>query len=424
MPVRNAAFRLLIQRLQNGTFIATMLSHNDKDNYSNSSASSSSSSSSSSDSFSFARRSPSDGGGTAGDPTGALCYVVAVVLLYGCSIILMIGSQIRKNHNDKGLSKYMKDVDRVHRLERRREKAKARLAIVGGLKRLRRPQFLQHLPPCPSPETTVGRAHPLAAADTTSAASNVAAETSTSTTDVGGRWMRPGGPRRVDPRSLNASRSVGGDPESNDEEKFLPGWPYRYDEGDEEELTNLLEESAAALASGHNVQDGHSCRRTSKAFDRSSREHQATCSVICEVTDVDRKSTDIYVDRKSTIIDVGRKLIVACADRKSNAFVAGRRLSSTLGSDFRSTTALNSTSASTTPDADARQLGRRHRRSYSFTSSSPTSFCQQPPSGPTSLNQTACAEPMIEVSGDAAVVKIRVELTDDDDGQHTVCFDG
>jgi len=37
---------------------------------------------------------------------GALYYVIAVVLIYGFSIILMIGSQIRKNKHDKGLSRF------------------------------------------------------------------------------------------------------------------------------------------------------------------------------------------------------------------------------------------------------------------------------------------------------------------------------
>ena len=36
---------------------------------------------------------------------GALYYVIAVVLIYGFSIILMIGSQIRKNKHDKDFSR-------------------------------------------------------------------------------------------------------------------------------------------------------------------------------------------------------------------------------------------------------------------------------------------------------------------------------
>ena len=37
---------------------------------------------------------------------GALYYVIAVVLIYGFSIILLIGSQIRKNKHDRGISRY------------------------------------------------------------------------------------------------------------------------------------------------------------------------------------------------------------------------------------------------------------------------------------------------------------------------------
>jgi len=36
---------------------------------------------------------------------GALYYVIAVVLIYGFSIILLIGSQIRKNKHDRGVSR-------------------------------------------------------------------------------------------------------------------------------------------------------------------------------------------------------------------------------------------------------------------------------------------------------------------------------
>lgn len=39
------------------------------------------------------------------NPSGALYYVIAIVLIYGLSIILMIASQIKKNKNDKGVAK-------------------------------------------------------------------------------------------------------------------------------------------------------------------------------------------------------------------------------------------------------------------------------------------------------------------------------
>ena len=63
------------------------------------------------------------------DDTGALYYVIAVVLMYGCSIILMIGSSIKKSKNDNGVHKYMKDMDKIKRLARRQEKFKTRLVM-------------------------------------------------------------------------------------------------------------------------------------------------------------------------------------------------------------------------------------------------------------------------------------------------------
>ena len=65
------------------------------------------------------------------DDTGALYYVVAVVLMYGFSIILMIGSSVKKSKQDHGVHKYMKNLDKIKRLERRQEKFKARLLMYG-----------------------------------------------------------------------------------------------------------------------------------------------------------------------------------------------------------------------------------------------------------------------------------------------------
>ena len=65
------------------------------------------------------------------DDTGALYYVIAVVLIYGCSIILMIGSSIKKSKNDNGVHKYMQEMDKIKRLARRQEKFKTRLVMYG-----------------------------------------------------------------------------------------------------------------------------------------------------------------------------------------------------------------------------------------------------------------------------------------------------
>ncbi|CAH1776120.1 unnamed protein product [Owenia fusiformis] len=53
------------------------------------------------------------------DDVGALYYVVAVVLIYGLSIVLMIGSHIRKNKMDKRISSYLKEMSYVRKRERR-----------------------------------------------------------------------------------------------------------------------------------------------------------------------------------------------------------------------------------------------------------------------------------------------------------------
>ena len=63
------------------------------------------------------------------DDQGALYYVVAVVMIYGFSIILMIASFIKKSRHDNGLSKYMEDMDKVRQLERRQQKFKTRMAM-------------------------------------------------------------------------------------------------------------------------------------------------------------------------------------------------------------------------------------------------------------------------------------------------------
>ena len=63
------------------------------------------------------------------DDQGALYYVVAVVMIYGFSIILMIASFIKKSRHNNGLSKYMEDMDKVRQLERRQQKLKTRMAM-------------------------------------------------------------------------------------------------------------------------------------------------------------------------------------------------------------------------------------------------------------------------------------------------------
>ena len=53
------------------------------------------------------------------DNTGALYYVVAVVLIYGLSIVMMIASHIRKNKQDSQLRAYLKEMAALRKKSRR-----------------------------------------------------------------------------------------------------------------------------------------------------------------------------------------------------------------------------------------------------------------------------------------------------------------
>ena len=63
------------------------------------------------------------------DGRGALYYVVAVLCMYAFSIILMIGSSIKKSKQDVGVSKYMKGMDKLRKIEKRQQKFIARMKI-------------------------------------------------------------------------------------------------------------------------------------------------------------------------------------------------------------------------------------------------------------------------------------------------------
>ena len=63
------------------------------------------------------------------DDTGALYYVVVVLCIYDFSIILMIGSSIKKSKQDVGVSKYMKGMDKLRKIEKRQQKFIARMKI-------------------------------------------------------------------------------------------------------------------------------------------------------------------------------------------------------------------------------------------------------------------------------------------------------
>jgi len=89
---RSVDYRLRVQRLLNGSLVATLTGPR---NMSAAALVLDTASSMTSTTSSLSSQSS----------IGALYYVIAVVLIYGFSIILMIGSQIRKNKHDKGVSR-------------------------------------------------------------------------------------------------------------------------------------------------------------------------------------------------------------------------------------------------------------------------------------------------------------------------------
>ena len=52
-----------------------------------------------------------------GDYEGALYYVIAVILIYGCSILMIIASYVRKNKMDQKLNRYIKEIATVRKRE-------------------------------------------------------------------------------------------------------------------------------------------------------------------------------------------------------------------------------------------------------------------------------------------------------------------
>ena len=63
------------------------------------------------------------------DHTGAVYYILAVIFMYNCSILLMVGSFARKKNNDSHISTYMKDLEKLRRLELKQEKFRTILTI-------------------------------------------------------------------------------------------------------------------------------------------------------------------------------------------------------------------------------------------------------------------------------------------------------
>lgn len=65
------------------------------------------------------------------DDLGALYYVVAVVMIYGLSIVMMIASHIRRNNQDNQLRSYLKEMSLLRKNDRR-ERIFTRVANVSS----------------------------------------------------------------------------------------------------------------------------------------------------------------------------------------------------------------------------------------------------------------------------------------------------
>ena len=69
---------------------------------------------------------------TAYDDKGALYYVIAVIFIYGFSIVLMIGSTVKRKDHDDGVHNYLNGLEKIRMLEWRQEKFKIRQLILGS----------------------------------------------------------------------------------------------------------------------------------------------------------------------------------------------------------------------------------------------------------------------------------------------------
>ena len=63
------------------------------------------------------------------DGKGALMYIIVVIFMYGLSIVFMICGSMKKSNHDNAMHHYIKDTERVKKLEKKQEKFKAKLLI-------------------------------------------------------------------------------------------------------------------------------------------------------------------------------------------------------------------------------------------------------------------------------------------------------
>jgi hypothetical protein len=63
------------------------------------------------------------------DSVGAIYYVIAILIMFACTILLMFCSFVRKTQDDNSIISYMKDLDRLERLQLKQEKFRTNLQI-------------------------------------------------------------------------------------------------------------------------------------------------------------------------------------------------------------------------------------------------------------------------------------------------------
>ena len=63
------------------------------------------------------------------DATGAVYYILAVIFMYGCSIIMMIGSFVKKSSPADYTAAYVKDLQSLEKLQLQQEKFRTKLQM-------------------------------------------------------------------------------------------------------------------------------------------------------------------------------------------------------------------------------------------------------------------------------------------------------
>jgi hypothetical protein len=109
------------------------------------------------------------------DSSGAAYYILAVIFMYGCSIVMMIGSFVKKKSSpDHSGVKYMKDLQTLEKLQLQQEKFRTKLQMhQKKVHRILGPDRAEVLDESGSPSPTA----PLSPTDPAAAAASAASAT-------------------------------------------------------------------------------------------------------------------------------------------------------------------------------------------------------------------------------------------------------